>query len=152
MGNKITVGKASSDLMLKSHDEVSVIDQEREMQKGILEELYVCLGSNKSKYQGDFFIVMLRKRERAMSNVFRNYFFARKSCPTPTFDQTVFKYHREHDALEFIWVIPDMETATIFKGYALEVEPEERELLKFVLDFYDGTLDGVARKLNNEGI
>lgn len=150
MDRKFTVGQAVTDLMKKDHAAISPIDYEREMHKEYEKEVHTAIQRGIHDLDGDFFIVVLRKRERAMAPVYRNYFFPRKSCPTPTYDQIVYKYHRADAMIEFIWVIPDLETATVFAGHALEIAPEERGLLGFVLDFKDGTLDALARKLNNE--
>lgn len=32
--------------------------------------------------------------------------FFRRSCPTPSYNQNVWKYHKETDSLEFLWSIP----------------------------------------------
>ncbi len=147
-----TVGKAAYDLLVKVEEQHNPIEYEREMHKEYEKEVWVCVDTNKSVFDGDFYVVVLCKRERLLPNIYRNYFLARRSCPTPTFDQTVYKYHREHNALEFLWVIPDQETCVVFKREALDIAPEEKELLKFVLDFSDGTLDKKAAALNNESI
>lgn len=149
MDNK-TVGSASLDLMQQNHTPESAIDYEREMHKDFEKEINNCISRHLTAFTGDFFVVVIRKRERLMSNVYRNYFFARKSCPTPTYDQIVYKYNRTTGVIEFLWVVPDLETATIFRNHALEVTPEEKGLLNFVLSFYDGTLDKLAQTLNNE--
>lgn len=150
--NETTVGKAAYDLLIKPQDTVNPVDYEREMHKEYEEEVWNCVARHKSVFDGDFYVVVLCKRERLLPNVYRNYFFARKSCPTPSFDQTVYKYHREHNAIEFLWVVPDQETCVVYKRDALHVAPEEKELLKFILDFYDRTLDKKAAELNNEVI
>lgn len=152
MENKITVGQAATDLLQKDHIPINPIEYEREIHKRYEEKIYSSIEAGLKKYIGDFFIVVLRKRERALSPVYRNLFFPRQSCPTPSYDQTVYKYHRNDGMIEFLWVIPDLETATVFENHMLEIAPEERGLLGFVLDFKDGTLDRLARTLNNEGI
>ena len=150
MNKKETVGKASYDLALKNHTPEHVIDYGQEMRKDYIDNLIECAQSGRKTYHGDFFIVVLNKRERLMDNTFRNFFLHRKSCPTPTHDQTVFKYDASKEEIEFIWVVPDMETCVIFLQNADNIDPEERGLLKFVLDFTHGKLDALARFLNNE--
>jgi len=145
-----TVGAASLELSQKNHNSAYAIDYEREMHKDYENEVIKCINAHLKILSGDFFVVVIRKRERILENVYRNYFFARKSCPTPTYDQTVYKYHRKDDVIEFIWVVPDMETCTIFKDQWMDIAPEEKELLGFVLAFSDGTLDNLAKRLNNE--
>jgi hypothetical protein len=85
-----------------------------------------------------------------MPNVFRNYFFARSTCPTPDYDQSVFKYNRADDAIEYIWTVPSKDTCFHLKENYLEVSAKERELLNFVFEFFDGTLYTKSKKLNNE--
>ena len=85
-----------------------------------------------------------------MHNVIRNYFFHRSTCPTPEWDQVVYYYKRADDALNFLWVIPSKDTCELLRENALMVAPDERDLLNFVLNFYDGTLERIAQKLNGE--
>ena len=150
MSKNKTVGAESVALMMKNHVPVSVIDYEREMHKNYEDEIFKCVEANTSKYKGNFYIVVLRKRERLLPNVYRNFFLARKSCPTPTYDQIVYKYHRQEEIVEFLWVVPDNETCVVFVQDALRIDPAERELLGFILDYNDGTLDNLCKKLNNE--
>ena len=80
----------------------------------------------------------------------RNYFIPTHDCPTPTYDQTIYKYDHHKESIEFLWVIPDKETClTLYENKDIVV-PEERALLQFVLDFYDGTLYRLMKKLNKE--
>ncbi len=152
MNEKVTAGKIATDLMQKGMEQVNPIEYQREIHKQYEKEIYTCVENGIKKYDGDFFIVVLYKRERALLNVYRAYYFPRQSCPTPSYDQIVYKYHRKDRLIELLWVMPDLETATVFQNHALEVSPEEQGLLHFVLDFYDGTLDKLAQKLNNEGV
>ena len=93
----------------------------------------------------------LTKKEKLLNNVLRNYFFPTQACPTPTWDQAIYHYHSADDRLEFLWVIPSKDTCELFQENALYIVPEEKELLRFVLDFEDGTLLRLAKKLNKEG-
>jgi len=150
---QVTIGQLAYDIETKEQLPQDAIELGREMRDGkdgYLHHLFEAVENGKKQFHGDFFIVVLSKRERLLTKVFRNYFFARQSCPTPTYDQTVFRYLRNDDVIEFIWTVPDLETATVFKANRHQVAPEEMELLKFVLDFYDGTLDKIAKTLNNE--
>lgn len=145
-----TVGKISSALLQKEAPTRDPIELEREMHKEYEKNIFECIDAGKKQYPHDFYVVVITKQERLMQNVFRNYFFSRSTCPTPEYDQTVYKYHRANDVIEFLWVIPDRETSFIFKDNALQIVPEERWLLQCVLDFADGTLFKVAKKLNGE--
>jgi hypothetical protein len=85
-----------------------------------------------------------------MQNVLRHYYYYRLSCPTPDYDQTVYKFTRATEIIEFIWVIPSRETCFTLKENASQVVPAEYGLLEFVLKFADGTLFKLAKSLNGE--
>ena len=147
---KENVGKSSYDLLMQEHKQFSAIEYEREMHKDYEKEINACIKHHSNIFKEDFFVVVLRKRERLKDNVLRTYFFGRRSCPTPTYDQTVYKYSYHTGDIEFIWTIPDLETCTVMNRDALLVPKEERDLLNFVFDFYSGVLDMKAAILNNE--
>lgn len=145
-----TVGKLSSELLKQESPTSSPIELEREMHTEYDKNISECIDSGKKQYHHNFYVVVITKRERLMPNVFRNYFFARETCPSPDWDQAVYRYTRSVDSVEFLWVVPSKQTCEHLKEHALEVPPEEKELLNFVLDFSDGTLLRRAKKLNKE--
>jgi len=150
MKKKKTVGAVAHELMQKEPDSRDPIELQREMQKDYEDNIYECIDRHKKIYDDNFFVIVLTKKERLMNNVLRNYFLATKSCPSPTYDQAVYRYEKSDDALSFMWVIPSKDTCKLFVQNSLIVDPKERELLKFVLDFEDGTLLKWAKRLNNE--
>lgn len=105
---------------------------------------------SRSAIEGDFYIVVLIKKEPMLSDVFRQYFMVAGCCPTPTYDQMVYKFNSQLQDLELIWVIPDRESSIMYKQNKNIVDPEEHQLLQYVLDFYDGTLNEKAKILNKE--
>lgn len=145
-----TVGKISSDLLQKAPESRDPIEIQREMQEDYLDNLIQCVNAHKKELQSDFYVVVLTKKERLMPNVYRNYFFARLSCPTPDYDQAVYRYDYKKEELEYLWCIPSRDTSILLRDNALQVAPEEQGLLKHVLDFADGTLFKLAKKLNKE--
>jgi hypothetical protein len=145
------VGQISSELALKDPGDHTVAEQGKEQLKGYLPNLVEATEvGKKERPSQDFYLVVLTKRERLMSNVFRHYFFTRASCPTPDYDQAVYYYSHLKDAVEFLWVVPDPKTAEFFRQHDLEIPPEDKCLLEYVFKFYDGSLDRLAKKLNNE--
>lgn len=145
-----TVGKISSDLIVKESPTRDPIELEREMHKDYEANIWECVDRSKKDFFGDFYIVVVTKKERLMPNVLRNYFMGRSSCPTPEYDQTVYKYNCTDDALEFLWVLPSKDTCELLKENALQVAPEEKALLYYVLSFYDGSLLKKSKQLNKE--
>jgi hypothetical protein len=146
-----TVGKIATDLAKNSVDNThSAHEQMLECLTEWDKSLFACIDDYKKKCPGDFYIVVITKKERLLENVIRNYFMARLSCPTPDYDQTVYKVHRRDDSIEFMWTIPSKDTCLHIKQNVLAMDPEEQQLVKFVLDFADGTLFKLSKKLNNE--
>lgn len=145
-----TLGKIATDLQKQEAPTRDPIELQREMHKDYEKHISECIDSHLNAYIGDFYIEVVTKKERLLQNVLRNYFFATQACPTPTWDQTVYKYHRATGDVEFLWVIPAKDICEMFTVNAIDIDKSERELLKFVLDFNDGTLLNLAKKLNGE--
>lgn len=150
MTDKPTVGKVASDLMIKQPETLSPIEQMRENLTDYEKNIHECIEVHKKYFPSDFFIVVIHKRERLMQNVLRNYFTARISCPTPDYDQTVYKYSVENDHVDFWWTIPARDICHMLLENRNEVVPEEFALLSFILKFKDGTLFNEAQKYNSE--
>ena len=143
-------GKIAQDLMQKEPDTRDPIELERAMHQDYESNIIECVQEGSKKFSSNFYVVVITKKEKLMPNVIRNYFIHRLTCPTPDYDQTVYFYNRKEDYLEFMWVIPSKDTCDLLRFNALEVHQTEKELLKYVLDFYDGSLLNLARRLNKE--
>lgn len=145
-----TVGKISSALLQKQPESNDPIELQRKMQEDWCNQIDICIANHMDTFATDFYVVIITKRERLMPNVYRNYFCARSSCPTPDYDQTVYKFHKQDNLIEYIWTVPDKETCLHLKENALMIHPEEKELLGFIMDFADGTLFKRALELNGD--
>lgn len=168
---KPTVGKVASELFQSESAIASINPQDiqRATEQEYLDNLIWCLNhalkrvdcsnikghedcKNTTALDGDFYISVLVKKEPLLENVLRNYFLATKCCPTPYYDQTVYRYDSKKESLEFMWVIPDIETSLTFKENKDIIVPSEQGLLRNILAFYDGTLLQWCKKLNGETI
>lgn len=146
-----TVGKISSRLLMLEPESRDPIELQRAIQeKTYLQDLIACIESGKKMFPSDFYIVHVSKKERLMENVIRGYFIPRLSCPTPQYDEAVYKYFIDTEHVQFLWVLPSKDTCYLFRDNAHRVVPEERELLKYILEFYDGTLLLRAKQMNGE--
>jgi hypothetical protein len=145
-----TVGEWSLELSKQDPGNHTAIDQMREQLDDYEKNVHDCVSAHLGKFEGDFYVVVLTKKERLMQNVLRGYFFARQSCPTPDYDQAVYKYSREDDRLDFMWVVPNSDSVNYMKNNPHKVPKDKYALLKFVLQFADGSLLRLAKKLNNE--
>lgn len=147
-----TVGKISSELLQKDIGPIAVIDQQREMQKDYIDNLIQCVERSKSEFPGDFFVVVETKTEPLMPNVMRNYFFARWTCPTPTYDQSIFKYSKKDERIEYIWTLPSRDACYHIKNNLDKISNEEQQLAFFVMSLFDGSLLRKSKELNNESM
>lgn len=100
--------------------------------------------------KGSFFIVVLLRKETVMQNVVRLQYLYRQTCPTPGYDQTVFKYDRPGDHLEFIWSIPNNVTVEQMDRHPEQFPDDQQELVNFARSFRSGSLDKKAQQLNEK--
>lgn len=147
--DKRTVGTLAQEVQ-KNDAAPNAHEQMQEQLSEYDKNIFTCLEQGLSRYKSSFYIVVLTKKERLLSNVIRNYFFNRLSCPTPDYDQAVYRYDHNQKIIEFLWVIPSRHTCYMMKQYPLEIPSEEKQLLQFVMDFDAGTLYTKARLLNKE--
>ena len=147
-----TVGQMAVEAALKKQDPMLVRDQTTLMHQEYGDKLFDTVAKGKQEYPEEpvFFIEDITRQERLLMNVLRHTLFPRISCPTPNYDQTVYRYKKKDDTLELVWTVPSPETCAYYLHNSLMVAPEERELLNFILDFKEGRLELLARRLNNE--
>lgn len=150
MQKRETVGKISSDLLQKKQAPVRVMDQAAEMQKDWPQLLIENVMESRKVHKGDIYIDVQVKTEPLMPNVIRPYFVAKTSCPTPNYDQNLFRYDHKTEQIEFLWSVPDRETCHYLLNNAHLVEKSEWDLLRFVQEFKDGTLFKKMKMLNGE--
>jgi hypothetical protein len=150
--NDVTVGKFATDLLKKDDGyQVSAVDQATENTKDYMKNLYECVDRGIVLYPGkDFYVHVETKKEKLLENVLRNYFIPKSDCPTPNYDQAIYKYMHESGDLVFMWVVPDRGTCFYFKENWKEIPHEEKDLLTFIRMFDDGTLLKLAKRLNGE--
>ena len=145
-----TVGKIVTDLSKEAPEIVSLGDLRKPRSQKYLENLLECANKTHEKHEGDFYIVVHTKREKILGGLPRYYFIARRSAPTPTFDQSVYKFNSQTENIEYLWTVPSPEDCDYYMINAHLVVPEEQQLLGMVMNFFDGTLLKMAKKLNKE--
>jgi hypothetical protein len=151
-GRTRTAGEISQELIEQDLQTTCAQEQGQQMTKTYVDELLQALQRGKKTWKEDFFIEVLTKRERLLTNIIRNYFVPRTTCPTPNYDQAVYHYIKKDDYLVLLWVLPDRDYAFDLKNNALTLDREYHELLGFILDFADGKLLQKAKILNREDV
>jgi hypothetical protein len=145
-----TVGQLSTEVFNSAPEDHTPTEQMQENLTDWDKNIRECIDRALKETTSDFYVLVITKKERLMSKTLRNYFLWTHACPTPTYDQTVFKYHRSSDSLEFIWVLPAKDICEWMRDNALIIPTEQKELLNFVLGLYDDSLIKLAKKLNGE--
>ena len=151
---KSTFGQQFIDNVINKKIEANeLIDVQRTLQSKYIERLKGSVDQFKTvhpDYKKDFFIEVITKAERLFRDYPRTYFIGRKSCPTPGYDQSVFRYNWKDDNIEYLWTLPDMDNANFLASHCLEVPYQQRQLLGYVMDYYDGILLQRCKQYNNE--
>lgn len=147
---KKTVGAIAAELLQKPDGPTNPQEYQRAQEKDYLAKLLVTAQEGLKLYNSDFYIVVITKKERLMENVIRNYFFSRKTCPTPDYDQTVYKFNHGKDDIEFLWTIPAKDICFDLLENKHRITREEQDLLECVMRYAEGTLMKLAQSENKE--
>jgi len=156
IADRPTVGKVATDAAAGPDERINSVELQEAIHKGNTSDdsyesqIDQALERGKKAHEGEFYLVVLFKKERLLQNVVRQYFFTRISCPTPEFDQTVYRYHPKSDQLEFIWTVPDWGTVEKLCHYRADIHPDQQELADYAYRFKHGLLDRECAKLNKE--
>jgi len=131
-----------------------VIEYRKSMESSVMEGIQTTVKNavNHPLYKNkDFYVVLLFKVER-IGQAPRTLSFARLSCPTPVYKQSVWKYHCAGGSLEFLWSIPDaILYHHIIKNAPKYLEDKETvDLAKYVLLMESGELLQWIKKQNGE--
>lgn len=104
-------------------------------------------------YNEDFYIVLLQTVDPVLKQP-KNIVLARKSCPTPVYKQSVWKYHTLTDHLEFMWSIPDvlLYYHIVHNASKYLQDKETKELAQFVILMESGELLEWVKKENGEKV
>ena len=135
-----------------TQEEMSVRELSNQMLESWPRVMRECIEKGKTAYPDEphFFIEVRTRTERIHDQSIHPVLIPRLSCPTPCNDQSVFRYLVKTDEMEYLWTVQDMVTCAVYKENRMNVSPDEWELLEYVMDFYSGKLEMLARKLNNE--
>lgn len=140
---KITVGQAALEALKDPYPQ-DVVETQREMLKGYIDELIKCAKRSEKypEFKGldHFYLCVQARRERLLTNVIRNIFYARVTRPAPTYDLSLYYYDVKSETIKFIWCIPDKETCELMLLHKHELPPDQWQLLDFVEKFTKGTL------------
>lgn len=133
-----------------------VIEYRRDMEPEIIANINQTIEKAKNSPQyinKNFYIVLLKRVERIGQGI-RTFVFARQSCPTPIYKQSVWKYDRSKNDKEFLWSIPDMITYyhILRNQHKYLTDKETSDLAKFVILMESGELLEWVKRENGEKV
>ncbi len=138
--------------MQKTPDSLDPIEVQRVIHSDeeYISQLKEVTEKTKKITKTDFYIEVITKKEPLMQIVLRSYFKTRLTCPTPQYDQSVFRYSAKNDDIQYIWTLPDKQTYEFMLANSNIIPKEQQELLKFVIMDKSGSLLKYCKRLNNE--
>lgn len=151
--NKKTVGQVADDKYLSEELSDNPIEYRKAMEPEIIKNIWDTI--EKAKHHNlytnrDFYVVLLMKWERAIKNTPRTFAFARRSCPTPTYKQAVWKYHHQSNEIEFLWSLPDGLMYYHLIHNIATIPKEQHQLAQFCILNEEGKLLDWVKKENGE--
>lgn len=150
MNERPTVGKIYTELMKKEPDKANVFEYTSALGNDLMPKLVALVEQDKQKTTKDFYVEVCIRMNSVMATVPEFYMISRHTCPTPFPDRAVFHYDRSKEALFFLWHIPSLQECDYYINNMLSLRPDEKEALQNVLDYRDGTLLRLAKRLNGE--
>lgn len=134
--------------------EDDIIEYRRAMEPDIMIRIHQTAqeAKNKDLYRNkDFYVVLITTNDRVLRKP-RIIVLARKSCPTPVYKQSVWKYRHASDNLEFLWTIPDAVLYYHILNNRLSYinDKECADLAKFVILMETGELIDWVKQENGE--
>ena len=144
--NPAQVGKAVYDILsnpnLGSQEVGETMDA---MTPRYYKELMATIETNNKKYDDEYYIVVLRKKEPWAMNVLRQWFVARQSKPSakvlredyPNHDLDLWRIDPKQYSVNFVWTLP---TAQDSRTILANKECYSEDLVKTITMFNEGKL------------
>ena len=151
MSTRDTAGKIYQQMKSKIQDSVNPFEYIEGMGKDWMKDVVEMVERDSRKTDKDFFVeVCMWIDQGVLIGTPQWRAISRFTCPTPFYDRGVFHYIRKEERLEFLWFVPGPKECAYYIQNALNLDDSEKEAARTVLDFKDGTLLRIAKKLNGE--
>jgi hypothetical protein len=101
-----------------------------------------------------FYVCVQFKNEKLLTALgkptMRRKFIGLIDCPKPNYQMNLYKYHKDLDAIEEIWLMSNKPTCKYLVEHKNNISMGERRLLDYYLAYKRGDLFRLMKKLNNE--
>ena len=136
--------------------EDDIIEYRKRMEPSVMKDVQDCALKAKDHIgyiNKDFYVVLIITTDRILRQP-KFMKIARKSCPTPVYKQSVWKYRHLVNDLEFLWSIPSKELYyhILRNKYQFLNDRETQKLAQFVILMETGDLLKWVKKENGNKI
>lgn len=153
--SKETVGKIVADIMAKPIDysDSSIFEQGKERlidyEQSFIDKLEQA--KKNMPQDRDFYMEVHFRIPQVLQGLGVQFsMYERLTCPEPTFDQSVYLYHRGIDDVELLWAIPHLTGCVLISENLETLDPEQKQLAEYVMAFKNGTLFKNAKRINED--
>ena len=150
---KKSYGQISRETLENNTFDDNVIEYRRKMEPGVMKDIWGVIIQAKSHLlyaNRDFYIVATISPVQLADNQPLWKIWARRSCPTPVYNQNVWKYHHKSASLEYLWTIPHRGTYYFLLKNYNKLSKEEKWAADFCSAMESGALLQWVIKENGE--
>jgi hypothetical protein len=129
-----------------------LLDTQKPAAVDYMQKLHKTVRSAVETYPGQpyVFVEAFTRKDKLMVRALVTEFFTRSSCPTPSFNQAVYRYDVKNGRLEFAWQLPSNKRCLHYLANPFSLDEGERLIIGYVHDLKSGALEQLAINLNNE--
>lgn len=121
-------------------------------------QLEVCINKhiNRAVFKDRpyFYVCVLFKNEKLLTALGKptmvRFFVGLLDCPKPNYQMNLYKYHKDIDAIEEIWLLSNKPTCHYLESHSNNISEGEKRLLHYYLEKKNGNLFRLMKKLNGE--
>lgn len=149
--NRPTVGAIAAQAEHLGSPTNDVRELQRGMESNKMDHVHKALERGLKRYDSRYIYVVVLRIFDSLTKTIRNRYFPSDICPTPNFNQAVFEYDRDHGNLDLLYVLPALNTCNYLLANPFYLNANDRQLLSYIYNFRDGTLDRQQEEKNSRG-
>lgn len=149
MSKKLSLGEEALK-RLNGEDQLSPEEASEQIaDKSVWKKLEQVIATHKD-FGREYFIQIILQQEnfhrKHLPNVYHLQSVVTKANPGMRPDRSCWKYNNKEEKLTFLWALPDMQSCAFIFENRTEVSEEEKELLKYVVMFYNQCIESIRQK------
>ena len=137
---------------------VEIDDAAERQASDYYQQIEICINNhiNRAVFKDRpyFYVCVQFKNEKLLSALgkptIRRWFIGLLDCPKPNYQMNLYKYHKDLDAIEEIWLLSNKPTCKYLEEHKNNISEGEKRLLHYYLEKKNGNLFRLMKKLNGE--